>query len=65
MLKKLFLPKLVHKKLEAIDEFIGKEICGKTAKAKSMPDMNSRNAEEIVNPSVKREEILNEFGHLL
>lgn len=30
-----------------------------------MPDMNSRNAEEIVNPPAKREEILNELGHLL
>ena len=32
--------KLVHKNLEAIDEFMGKQISDKTAKAKGMSDMN-------------------------
>ena len=37
----------------------------KIVKAKVVPDENSRNFEEIIISTEKREEILNELGHIL
>ena len=54
MLQKL-LPKkkLVHKRAEATRELIGKKITEKIVKPKPVPDVNSRNVEEIVFSSEK------------
>ena len=39
--------KLAHKAAEATGEFIGNKIADKIVKLKHVPDVNSRNAEEI------------------
>ena len=53
--------KLVHKAAEATGEFIGNKIADKIAN----PDENSRNVEETIIPSEKREKILNELRQVL
>ena len=45
--------KLVHKRAEATRELIGKKIAEKIVKPKPVPDVNSRNVEEIVFSSEK------------
>ena len=52
--------KVVHKATEATCEFIGNKISYKIVKPKHVIDENPRNVEEIIIPSEKREEILNE-----
>ena len=42
--------KLVHKAAGATGEFIGNKIVDKIVKRKPVPDVNSRNAEEIAVP---------------
>ena len=56
---------VVHKADEAIDEFIGNKIADKIVKQKPVIDKNSRNAEEIIILTEKREEILNELRQVL
>ena len=46
--------KVVHKTTEATGEFIGKKIADEIVKAKSVPDENSRNVEDIVISPEKR-----------
>ena len=53
--------KVVHKTAEATGEFIGSKVSDKIVKPKHVPDENSRNAEEIITPPEKGEEILNEL----
>ena len=57
--------KVAHKAAEATGEFIENTIANKIVKAKLVPDENSRNFEEIIILTEKREEILNELGHIL
>ena len=45
---------VTHKAAEATGEFIGKKIAAKTAKPKPVPDVNSRNNEEMIIPSEKK-----------
>ena len=46
--------KVVHKTPEATGELIGNKIAGEIVKAKSVPDENSRNVEDIVISPEKR-----------
>ena len=46
--------KAVHKTPEATGEFIGNKIADEIVKAKSVPDENSRNVEDIVISPEKR-----------
>ena len=65
--------KLVHKAAEATGEFIGNKIVDAVAKSydnkivkpKRVIDENPRNAEEIIIPPEKREEVLNELKQVL
>ena len=65
--------KLVHKAAEATGEFIGNKIVDTVAKSydnkivkpKLVIDENPRNAEEIIIPPEKREEVLNELKQVL
>ena len=54
--------KVVHK---AAEEIIGNTIADKIVKPKSLSDKNSRSDEEIIVPSEKRQEILNEKRQVL
>ena len=54
------LPKVIHKTAEAAAELIGKKVSEKIVKPKPLPDEKLRNVEEIVMPSIKRQEILRE-----
>ena len=49
--------KVVHKTAEATGVLIGNKIAEKIVKPKPVPDLNSRNVEEIVIPTEKREEV--------
>ena len=51
--------KVVHKAAEATREFIGNKIADKAVTPKPVTNKNPRNAEEIIIPPEKREEILN------
>ena len=42
--------KVAHKGAEATEEFIANKIADKLLKPKAMPDVNSRNVEEIIIP---------------
>ena len=65
--------KVVHKVAEATGEFLGNKIADGVAKSKNDKivkpnheiDENPRNVEEIIIPSEKREEILNELREVL
>ena len=57
--------KIVHKTAEATEELTRKKIAETTVKPKPMPDVNSRNFEEIAIPPEKRKEKLNELIQLL
>ena len=57
--------KVAHKAAEATGEFIANKIADKFVKLKLVPDVNSRNVEEIVIPPEKSEEILIELRKLL
>ena len=50
--------KVVHKAAKATAEFIGNKIADKTVKSKPGPNVNSRDVEEIIIPTVQREKIL-------
>ena len=56
---------VVHKALEATDQFTGNKIADKIVKSKHVTDENPRNVEELIIPPEKREKILNESRHLL
>ena len=60
-----FFQKLVYKKVEAAGEVTGNKIANIITKPKPMSDINLRSIEEIVIPSKKREEILNEWRQIL
>ena len=53
--------KAVHKAAETIDEFIGNKIADKIVKLHA----NSENAEEIIIPPAKMEEILNDHHKIM
>ena len=57
--------KVVHGAGEATSEFIGNKIADKTVEPKPASDENPRNAEEIITPPEKREEILNKLRQVL
>ena len=57
--------KVVYKTAEATGELIGNKIGEKFVKPKPLPDMNSRNFEEIVIPLDKGQEILNKLKQVL
>ena len=46
--------KVAHKAAEAAREFIGNKIASEIVKPRPVPDMNSRNVEEIVIPPEER-----------
>ena len=53
--------KAVHKAAEATGEFIRNKIADKIVNAKPVSEKNSRNVEEIIIPSEKTKETLNEL----
>ena len=57
--------KVVHKTAEAIGEYMGNKIYENNVRLKPVPDMNSKNVEEIVIPLEERQEILNKLRQLL
>ena len=52
---------VIHETAEASGELMGNKITEKILNPKPVPEMNSRNVEEIVIPPEKRQEILNEL----
>ena len=57
--------KVIHKESEATGEFIGNKIADKIIKPKHGIDENPTNAEEIIIPLEKREEVLNQLRQVL
>ena len=57
--------KAAQKAAEATGEFIENKIADKIVKTKPMLDENSRNAEEIIIPPDKREEIIKKLRQVL
>ena len=55
--------KVIHK--AATGEFLGKKIADKIVKLKPVIDENSRNIDEIILPTKKREDILHELRKAL
>ena len=51
---KTMTKKVAHKAAEAAREFIGNKIASEIVKPRPVPDMNSRNVEEIVIPPEER-----------
>ena len=54
---------VVHKAAEAAGEFIWNKIANKIVKPKPVSDQNLRDAEEIIIPPEKREEIISKFKY--
>ena len=57
--------RVVQKAAEGIGESIGNKVTDRIVKPKHVIDENPRNVEEIIIPTEKREEILNELRQLL
>ena len=57
--------KVIYKTTEATGELIGNKISEKIGKPKPVPSENSRNIEEFVIPTQKRQEILNKLRQTL
>ena len=62
---KIASKKVLHKAIEVTGELIGNKIADKIAKPKPVSDENLRDAEEIIIPPEKREEVLNKLKKLL